>query len=170
MTVAPIRQPVECDTPAAMLSTAATPSSWAQSTSRLPIQMMRAASPRTRAAEVMLQKIADGEQIEPLRFAPDARSDPEGEHERPQARAAVPPPGGKALMVGVRRGADGRARADVGREERREDQRRAERAVADEELGALLDAAANPDPEQNEADRVADEYTEERRHETGKFT
>jgi hypothetical protein len=47
ITVAPIRQPTPCETPPAMLSTAATPSSCAHSTSRLPSQMMSAARPRT---------------------------------------------------------------------------------------------------------------------------
>ena len=140
ITVAPIRQPVAMrHAGRRCCSTAATPSSWRAEHQQAAEPDDERGQPAHLSAEVVLEKIADRQEVEPLRFAPDARADPEREHERPEARAAVPPPGGKALMVGVapsRRpsipapmlGARNVAKIEPG----------PERAVADEELRALL--------------------------------
>ena len=53
--------------------------------------------------------------------------------------------------------------ADVRRQERRENQSGAERSAAYEKLVSLPDAAANPGAQRDEAERVDDEYSEERR-------
>jgi hypothetical protein len=116
-------------------------------------------------SEVMLEKIANGEELESRRLPPDLRSDPEGEHERADARASVPPPRGDALVVGERRRADRRPGADIRREERGKQQPHAERSIPDEKVDAAADAPADPQPDEDQRDRIGDENGKQWRHE-----
>ena len=100
-------------------------------------------------------------------FAPDARADPEREHERSETGAAVPPPRRQPVRVGVAGGANGGAGADVGGEERREEQTGAERPARNEEPGALTHRPADPGAEGDQADRIDGEQNAEDRHAGG---
>src|SRR6185503_19329334 len=108
-------------------------------------------------AEVVLEEVADREQAARIRFLPDARSDPEREDQRAEARAAVPPPCGQAIAIGMTCGTNRRAGADVGREKRRKEQPRTERSAGDKKLGRAANAAADVRAQEDQPDGEDDE-------------
>ena len=115
-----------------------------------------------RPAVAALQEIAEREVAVGRRLAPHARADPERQHERADPRRSVPPPRAQPFGVSERRGADGGARADVGREKRRKQKSGPEAAPRDEELAGAR-PPADPQPEGDEEDRIGDEDRERER-------
>ena len=101
--------------------------------------------------------VAGGVELVCLRQPPQRRRDGEREEQRADPRRTDPPPGADAFLVRLARDADGRGRADVGRQHRRHEQRRPERTAADEEIAAAADEPRRPDAERDDADRVDDE-------------
>ena len=126
----------------------------------------RGDQPAHPAAVAALQEIADREIAVGRRLPPHARPDPERQHERADPGRSVPPPGAQPFGVSERRGADGGARADVGREKRREQEPGAQASSGDEELAGAR-APADPQPERDEEDRIGDEDRERDRQFSG---
>jgi hypothetical protein len=100
----------------------------------------------------IFEEVADREQAAGIRFFPDARSDPEREDQRSQARAAVPPPRGEAIAVGMACRTNRRTGADVRREKRRKEQPGPERPAGDKKLGGAANASADVRAQEDQPD------------------
>src|SRR6185436_4734881 len=81
-----------------------------------------------------LEIVAGRVEIVLLRQAPDLRAYREREYHRTDARRTDPPPRRESVPVSESRRADRRTRADVGGEQCREDQSRAESSPRDKEV------------------------------------
>jgi hypothetical protein len=89
-----------------------------------------------------LQEVARGAQALLGRDAPQSWSDDEREDERAEARGPDPPPRADPVSVAFARRAERRAGADVGGDERREEQARPELAAGETILRHLPSSPA----------------------------
>ena len=161
---APSRHPVNFDAPATTWKTVDMPRSCAARIDSVPTQIEE----RDREAQVTsvapLEKIPDREVTVRHRLAPHARADREGEHETPDARRRVPPPGAQPVAIGEPGGADGRPRADVAGKKGGEDERGTERAAGDEEIAGRPHVAPDPQADTGHEQGVRDEQQEREVH------
>ena len=77
---------------------------------------------------------------------------------------SVPPQGADAVAIAESCRADGRAGADIAREERREDERGAKRTAGDEEIAGGADAPADPQADAGHQQGIDEEQDERYAH------
>ena len=117
-----------------------------------------------RLTVAMLEEVAHGAEVVLRRKAPHRGSDPDRQHDGPDASRADPPPHAQPVSICQPRGADRRSAPDVGREERREEQHRAEPAAGDEEVGRTPHPPPDPQSDAHEHRGVDQEDDEVQVH------
>src|SRR6185503_6620421 len=112
-----------------------------------------------RAPVPPFEKIAKGQIAVGGGLAPHARTNRERQHQRANPRRSVPPPRAQAFGESKRGRSDSRARADIGRKERRENQTRTKPAAANEKIAGTRTTAC-PQPHGDKERGVGEEQRE----------
>ena len=108
-----------------------------------------------------LEIVAQRQEAMRAGFAPQSRSDPPGENQRPETSRPVPPPRAPANLITKTGGTDRRSRANVGREHRCEhEQAPTSPRPATKKLPLLRTSRPTSESKRNEACRIHQEQGE----------